>query len=536
MTRRSALGVALTASLALASVAFAQGFPGLPGLGNLPQVPLPSVPLTLPAMPTFPVLPTVPALPVMPSIGAVNPQSTARPSEYDDTRAIVSLIDLRSDRLSTGRPPFVEVTALEQLKTYNQNRDTCRQDEIAGRATDTARCPQYEWSVPYSLLSESQEAARGLRRAWGRFEDRYFWRAMVQLNNPSFYFANCWISWGSGVKPAAPAVRTHVPREGVPAALNGKLDFFDEDSQLRLDSYFPLPQVPSSDYCDDLGPEFLPFMFFPGFCFSVFGVQLFCTDNYPQPIWFNREEAVNRVSRAVQHAHTKYLGEYQQDALAEILPGKRSLFLPLPWHSNLPGDGAFIAPVMDPSAADPKPFVETATLARDRLENANALPYFFQAAQRSPTLDLLLAPGSNQVLYTPPGWWQAEEFKRLLPPSNPLYQERIGYVSMFQAWNQIDTLLLPDADLVSKGLRTLTYWAIALNINCDFAGCTAIPVPAPVPVEPYQLPFVGPRMHYGWVSVPEGYGIPRVKGTPLLDYRPALRASGFGARAAGGTP
>jgi hypothetical protein len=536
MRDRRRLAYSLAASLALAAgVASAQGFPGLPGLGQIPQVSLPGVPLTLPPLPTFPALPAVPALPT-PSLPNATPgSSSARPSEYDDTKAIVSLIDTRLDRLATGRPPFVEVTALEPLETYTRNRDACRADEVAGRTPDASRCPQYEWSVPYSLLSESQEAARGLRRAWQRFEDRYFWRAMVTLNNPSFYFADCWISWGGGVKPDAPAATTHVPRAGVPAALASKLDFPEEDSRLRLDNYFPLPQVPASDYCDDLNPEFLPFMFFPGFCFSVFGVQLFCTDNYPQPIWFNREEAINRVARAVEHAHTRYLLEYQQDALNELLPGKRSLFLPLPWHSNLPGDGAFIAPVMDPASVDPSPFVNTATLARDRLGNANALPYFFQEPLRSPTLDLLLLPGQNQVLYTPPGWWQAEEFKRLLPPSNVAYQERMGYASMFQAWNQVDTLLLPDADLASRALRTLVYWAVGLNINCDLSGCSVTPVPAPVPVEPYQLPFVGPRMHYGWVSVPEGYGIPRVVGTPLYDYRPLLRTDG-NARPSGGRP
>jgi hypothetical protein len=33
-------------------------------------------------------------------------------------------------------------------------------------------------------------------------------------------------------------------------------------------------------------------------------------------------------------------------------------------------------------------------------------------------------------------------------------------------------------------------------------------------------------MKWGWVSVPEGYEIPRVKGIPLYDYRPLLRTKG----------
>lgn len=508
----------LFASLLLANTAFAQ----IPGLPNLPGISLPSIPSTLPSLPTFPDIPGVPALTPIPGDASPPSGNANAPKAYGATTAIVSLIDARIDKLPEGRPPFVEVIALEPSKTYQKNRAKCRDDEVNQRPTDTSLCPQFEWSVPYSLLSESQEAARGLRRAWQRFEDRYFFRAITELNNPAFYFMNCWIDWGGGVNPTTPNVEIHVPHEGVPAEMDGKLEFPTENSRLHMDSYFPLPQVHNSDFCDGLSPAFLPFMYLPGFCFSVIGIQLFCTNNYPAPLWFNHQEALARVERSILKAHSDYLLDYQKDALAEILPGKRSYFLPLPWRTNIPGDGAFIAPVMDPTNFDPSPIYNTATLAKQRLNNANAAAYFFQKIVRSPTLDLLTLPGQNNLLYDPPGWWQAEEFKRLLPPSNPIYQEQLGYVSMFEAWNQLDVAILPEADLVSRALRSLIYWAVALRIDCNFEGCTVVPEPAPVAVEPYNLPFVGPRMHYGWISVPEGYGIPRVQGTPLLDYRDLL--------------
>jgi hypothetical protein len=75
----------------------------------------------------------------------------------------------------------------------------------------------------------------------------------------------------------------------------------------------------------------------------------------------------------------------------------------------------------------------------------------------------------------------------------------------------------------SLGMRALFYWWVPVRIKVSLMPAPpfislsgALDWPKPIPVPPYVLPFAGERTYWGWVSVPEGYEIPRVKGQPGL--------------------
>lgn len=531
----------LSASLLFAvfSPVYAFNLPGLPKLPSLPALPqLPQVP-PMSSLPNFPPLPQLPPLGNAGAVPAAVPDPAdqgATPPDYSQITNLFNFPDIRLETLPKGRVPYLTVNNVEALKTYQQNAPLCRSDKMDNKAVDASKCPQYEWSVPYSAEADSQAVARDLRQAWQRFEDRYYWRAMLELNNPGLLVTNCIVDLGTGLRPTTPEVKVHVPEGSFPSPLQGKLESGRPNPQMNLDSYFPLPQVPNTDYCGNTSPS-LTIMFLPGACTYAGSVRLFCIEGStrslnplaPNPLIFNMAAAQNRVVTAIKAAHSSYLADYQTDVLNALFnPKDHKLFFPLPWRSLVPGDGAVIAPVANTSISL-TPLNDLAQTAKSKLGGLignNAYPYYFQWAYRSPTLGLNTLPSRHEALGTPPGLWPLEEFKRALPPTSLPLQERLGYSSFFEAWNELRAVMLPEP-LLAKAARPITYMAFGNNIYLHlFAVPTIVPIPAPVPIPPYfglGLPFVGPQMQFDWVSVPEGYAIPRVVGRPLYDYAPLLR-------------
>lgn len=521
--------------------------PSLPNLPGLPTIPeLPCLP-QLPGVPNLTELPTLPSLPdasslatsVLQDAGSSTPapgDTGASKPDYSSTVNMFSFPDIRFEALPKGKLPYLGVKVIPNLQKYQQNASTCRDALINQKPAPADKCPQYEWKVPYSLEADSISSARDLRAAWQRFEDRYYWRAIIELNNPVSLITHCLISVGNGVNPTAPRAKTHLPAGAFPSALDGKLPTSEADPQLHLDSYLPWPQVPASDYCGGITPDLWP-MYLAGRCFfTPWGTRLFCIEGdtvtlnplAPRPIAFDMNRARDRVASAVKKAHTDYLVDYQEDTIKALLldPDKRKYFFPLPWQSNVPGDGAVIAPIMNTSLSLTQ-FSDLAKTAKAKLGGligTNAYPYYFQWAYQSPSLLIHALPGRHEALGTPPGLWQLEEFKRLLSATSAPLQERLGYATFYQAWNELKTTFLPE-DVAAKALRPVTYLARGDNIILSWPPVT-VPLPAPVPISPYYpigLPFVGPQMQFDWISVPEGYSIPRVKGQPLFDYAPLLK-------------
>ncbi|PNY79211.1 hypothetical protein CVO96_20050 [Deinococcus koreensis] len=437
--------------------------------------------------------------------------------------------------------PYLSVTDTSLLQAHEQHLAACQQARAAKRATDPSECPKIEWSVPYSTDAASVTVATHMRAAWQRYEDRYYWNAMIELNNPALYLTQCVVDVSSPLNTHRATLKVTVEQADLPKSrlLQGRVPLSTHDNALHLDRYLPWPQTSMADRCRgvDVNPlPDVPFLYLPGTCFFVFGVPTFCLQGdrryatnpaAPAPLYFDLNQAQRRVQRAVKRAHSSSFLEYQEDVVRALFNQKTPSFFGLPWKTLTPGDGAVVAPIMN-NDVSPKPFTDLAQLVyhafrgqRTQLYALNSAAYYFQSAWRSPSLNAHLRPGRHDALGSPPGLWAFEEFKRTLPPTNPAFQERLGYTTFFQAFNTLHTTLLPEP-VTAKVLRPITYFATGIIQNFP-AGTAVLPQPMLVPPYVAGLPFAGMQAHYDWRSVPEGYHIPRVKGQPAFDYAPLLR-------------
>lgn len=511
------------ASVSVSAKGLCLNLPALPFLPSIPCLKLPPLPvdlnaLPLPALPLDAIPKVLGPLPTLPSVddklaeAAAKVGGSSAPNYAQLNQFLFHFPDTRLETLPRAKIPYLSLN-------------------------DTAKDGANEWIVPYSQESGSVTAATGMRAAWQRFEDRYYWRANLELNNPALYLTNCLVDLNMGLQTRTVQSRVTVaPNEvGTDPKISGKYPFSTPES-LKLDTYLPFPQVHNSDYCEgmtvNLIPE-IPVMYLPGVCFTILGTPTgVCIEGdktsitnplAPAPIYFNMNEARRRLADAVAKAHTDYLLEYQGDVISALFNKNNKYFFPLPWQSLLPGNGAVIAPVMNQQVS-PKPVMDLANRVRQtyqadpetRLFALNSYPYFFQNLVRSPTLSLHALPTRKDVLKSPPGVWLYEEYKRLLPPTNLPFQEQFGYTTFFQAYNEPKVALLPE-DVAGKLMHPILYYAT--GVLQDLSGFSVI-LPQPIRISEYMagLPFVGPQARYDWKSVPEGYAIPRVKGQPLFDY------------------
>jgi hypothetical protein len=242
------------------------------------------------------------------------------------------------------------------------------------------------------------------------------------------------------------------------------------------------------------------------------------------------------------------------------------IFAPTDWSGALLGSGALLTPVVrlvglpkvkddleavwkairdaryadgDLNKVKELYFVPSlqALLSRAGLGGILALP---QVAEGARVQVLSLFQGSKYRSQVARGIWPLEELKRWFPPSRPEVHEALGYTTYFQVFGKLDFTPLPDPGARwSPGeyagvsfVRSLHIWNVPLIIDYDNpVAVIVVPFPPfviiipsvypdfenvrPIFIPPYVIFYAGPRYYYDWVSVPEGYPIPRVKGTPL---------------------
>ena len=343
---------------------------------------------------------------------------------------------------------------------------------------------------------------------------------MTRLNNPAMVLSHCSLDWSNGQTAQAAKLLVNVEDRMFPKELAGHIPQQPPEDRLYMDRYGLMPQVPNKDYCEVLKMEFA-IMYLPGTCFYLGSAKLFCIQGStpslnplaPRPLNFRSDLAVQRVTKATEEAHTTYLGEYAQDVLKALVPSAR--FFPFPW-SGL--DGAVVAPTMSlgPDVAFLKNNAREAANRLGGIFRATAYPYYLQGLS-GPSLALRahLLPQQGDVLGVPnpPGVWKLEEFKRRFPVNNPVMYERFGYANLFESWSEVKPRLLPEA-VSAKPLRQMIYMASGGNVYLP--NMVPVPMPAPMLIEPFVagLPYTGPQTRFSWVSVAEGYEVPRVQGNP----------------------
>lgn len=393
---------------------------------------------------------------------------------------------------------------------------------------DKANCGKYQYSVPYSLNGETLRVATALRQAWQRFEDRYYWRAMLNLNSPAMNLSHCLIDFGQQRRADQPALVIHTDDSVYPKELAGKIPRQDIQDKLAMDRYSIFPNVPNTDYCGGAKMDFT-LMYLPGTCFYLGSTKLFCIEGdqetlnplAPRPLAFNYGAALARIKAAIALAEKDYQADYQEDVLKAVKPTAK--FHPLLWDTLL--SGALVAPTQTL-----KP--DLATLAQKGKDAGTRLGGVFQATApvyyaqgltgNAVTLPLRVhvLPTRTDVLVNPnpPGVWKLEEFKRTFPQQpSPLY-ERFGYTNLFSAWTRPTVKLLPEP-VEGKPLRQMIYLAEGNNVYLQIPP-VVVPQPAPVLIKEFAagLPYAGVQTHFTWQSVPEGYEVPQVSSVPPVDY------------------
>lgn len=334
-------------------------------------------------------------------------------------------------------------------------------------------------------------------------------------------------------------------------------------------------RVSPDDFCGDMGPgagDFPILIYIPAVKITLGSLTLFQTPGYPNPLYIDMGELEGRVRRGLELAAQKYVPDYERDVLDALKPqgdpqsflnaianfasnaGKGTLsdpevFLPTSWTGHTPGLGAVVTPVVRlvdfPTALrDLQSILDTIQRAsyKDNLLNAAKYPYYYDVFQTlvrrlgiSFTLpsvaqnasDILTQVASLQGNRDPKarGIWPLEELKRYFPPSLPQVHEALGYATYFQVFGKLETYPLPDSQAswspgeypIVAFYRSPHKWNIPLVCPVEWGGGCYPDAPniRPIFIAPYTLMLAGPRYYYDWVSVPDGYPIPRVEGLPV---------------------
>ncbi len=143
-------------------------------------------------------------------------QNTVPGPRYEDwTKYLLSQPDYRLEQVLKGKWPYLEVLRKDRYREYQKGQCDPQKDPNAcqGRLPWN-EAQAHEFRLPLSSLEATQEVAKDLRRAWQRFEERYYWRVITELNNPAFWFAYCAVGLkGPDLDPPLPPSGSTFPRK-----------------------------------------------------------------------------------------------------------------------------------------------------------------------------------------------------------------------------------------------------------------------------------------------------------------------------------
>jgi len=304
----------------------------------------------------------------------INPRPFIGQGELDWPYAVVSRQDVAIvNLLNPNCPSFnpeiylqlVEQRGFEEYRLWPEKKpdgslptEEEKRKAIERKVEELKRnptCPKGQWYFPLSSLHATQEVAGQLKRAWERFEDRYFWRVVTEINNPAYWFAYCVLGLGTenhseGPRPAVDFTPPEIlpPELGTPLSgdildmvssyrkgLGGESPWEESPNyraesagKLRKPFYLPfVPTISPKEFCDNLGFR-LPIFYIPSLVLQVGGIEIWRSPGYPdQPLIFDQNEADQRIKDAISHALGSYYSEYlAKDVLRALFipPGKSS--------------------------------------------------------------------------------------------------------------------------------------------------------------------------------------------------------------------
>jgi hypothetical protein len=439
---------------------------------------------------------------------------------------VVSLIEIdpkdkaQNEKNGDGRAPvllsthsFVEITQIERLRAFQ----ACQKAGKTDCNTDKYR---HEWSVPFITVENANKLEKALSLAWNRFDARVTWRLNTAINN-------------FGVVPF-PHRDYLIPTLSFSAnCISPTNTLTNQDKFLGAWDNSVLSPMKASDFCDGLTLDK---------AVSLASTHL----PYPVPcglgggtVYWN--EVARRYAEAMKHALTKYYPDYWIDvakAFAMYMPQALDWGGFGPTSSLVPGTegGSLIAPVYA-SIPNPVQYVNLATKAA-ALDPLVGYSYIMQK------YPYMLNPIGNAVLQnkgvlslanitgeTTTGIAQLEQLKYNLSTREDIFKrpyqwsltgaakptgntgvgtlrevEAIGYAPFLRVYSKVDKEISPRPVMLMVSCGQLVFTPFPNLVERIY----------PVPVSPAPLPvaYIVPRVHTEWMSVPEGYEIPKVKGVP----------------------
>jgi hypothetical protein len=401
----------------------------------------------------------------------------------------------QNQALSVGRVSYIEPDAkLGILRQGDARRLPTGFVEVihdarleACKRRNYQRCQPYEWSVPFAPQEQALKLERALSEAWNRYDARMYWRINTEINGAAAQYMNCTLAW------------------------------FNTDSGLGAWDRDWWRQMPPKEFCDGMNADAVLYWAAP------------CSAINAATYW---DRVGNAYQRAYQHALRYYYVDYWNDVLTAIA---KYTPLALWWdgvYPVLPGgsSGLVLQAIMD--RPNPEQYVQLA------LEASQTDPRgFAYMLARYPFLNLL---GGNVVArlregvrrwpleasqYGEPGLAKLEGMKTKLAKREGIFSRSGQYLDVWNGPQPRDSsgattpyeqagvghavfIAAQSKFITEVSPRVPIFWRVCVSE-------TIPPLPMPIPT-PMPMVHANSRVETKWLSVPEGYRIPELKGFPAI--------------------
>lgn len=258
---------------------------------------------------------------------------------------------------------------------------------------------------------------------------------------------------------------------------------------------------------------------------------------WPIPNSFDWMQMSQRLTPQWMKKNAELYAKYQLDSQTSL---RKNAPLALDWDNSLViTDGKQSGSTITPFYPVVPKHIEDAS--KQLLDYASTDPLFlaYLSGQTDPVTSLTEQAKDLQAQNKDPGLARFEAKKAALLPNTLNLQEQHGYVSMFQAWQTLDTPRETRMHTFKAAafIRTwveVTFWGFGTGVyypasvqpfwfdlpaahtevfNYPVPTMSLLPIPGS-PIQPGTVRVTTPRYHWGTTNVIEGQNVPNVRGTP----------------------